>query len=302
MKVNSIWSILEEGFDILGGYGYPAMDKAAAEMGLDNEWITWVSAIWLFGSEPITTAVFMRMFPYGLAYLNEERFKSSLRQGYLMSNGKSGYSPSEAGMKAAGKKWREAGDSLAKLQPMPEKYLQRLLRYLDRVVESSIAMPEQPSHYYLSHKKDNYQRLGTMYPLEYFVIIFGKLAAYRDDMYVAAWQVYQIEGHAWDIFDKIYLDEMLTFDDLYAKLKGRGLPQEIYSQDLQELIKRGWVRVKAGGYQISPVGKKVREDVEAETDNLFFAPWSCLNETEMDDLLYLAIQIHDGLQSPKEKI
>jgi hypothetical protein len=62
------------------------MDKTASELNLADDWFNWVVAIWLFGSEPITTAKFMRMLPYGLARLNEERFASAARQGYLRAD------------------------------------------------------------------------------------------------------------------------------------------------------------------------------------------------------------------------
>jgi len=41
MRLNPIWSVLEESLDILGDYGYPAWDKAAAELGLPPGWFTW---------------------------------------------------------------------------------------------------------------------------------------------------------------------------------------------------------------------------------------------------------------------
>ena len=63
MNKASAWFLLEEAFDILGDCGYPAMDKTASELNLDDDWFTWVAAIWLFGSEPITTSKFMCMFP-----------------------------------------------------------------------------------------------------------------------------------------------------------------------------------------------------------------------------------------------
>jgi hypothetical protein len=198
----------------------------------------------------------------------------------------------------AQKIWREAGNSLANLNPMPEENLQRLFSYLDQLVEASFATPEPPSHFYLSHKQKNYRRMGTVHPLESFIVLFGELAAYRDDMHIGAWQAHQIEGHAWDMFDQIYNENALTFDELYEKLKGRELPAEIYVQDLRELIKRGWITQSKNEYQITPAGKKIREDVEALTENYFFAPWSCLSEKELGDLQNLAKQLHDGLQNP----
>jgi hypothetical protein len=196
MNSHSTWSVLEESYDVLGGHGYAAMDKAAAEMEFKPGGMMWIAAIWLFGSEPITTSNFMRMLPYGLAHLNEERFTSALQQGYLVSDGKNGYIPTEAGMMAARKVWRDAGDSIAHLIPIPGAQLSRLFEYLSRLGEASMSAHEPPPHFFISHKRKIYQRFPVLHPLERFVVLFGELAAYRDDSHIAAWQAHKIAGHA----------------------------------------------------------------------------------------------------------
>lgn len=299
MNLNSIWSVLEDTFYLLGGYGFAAMDKAATEMELKPDWSTWLFAIWLFGSEPITIANFMRIFPYGLAHHNEERFASAVQYGYLISDGQNGYLPTESGMKAAQRVWREAGDSLARLNPIPEAQLDRLFDHLARLGESAMSAPEPPPHYFMSHKRENYQRFEVLYPLERFVVLFGELAAYRDDMYVATWGAHGVEGHAWEVLDLLSRGETLTFDDLHNKLSRRGVTEEVHKGDVKELIGRGWAEESSGVYQITSEGKQVRAEVEAETERLFFAPWSCLNESELEELFHLAEQLRDGLRINK---
>ncbi|MBM4425361.1 MAG: hypothetical protein FJ030_18615 [Chloroflexi bacterium] len=102
-------------------------------------------------------------------------------------------------------------------------------------------------------------------------------------VYITAWQAYQVEGHTWEALDKLHLDGALKLDDLCASLKGRGIPQEVYAQDLQELVQRGWVEESAGKYQLTAEGKRIREEAEALTDHYVFAPWLCLNESELKD-------------------
>jgi hypothetical protein len=301
MNLNSIWSAFEDGYDILSGYGFAAMDKAATEMELKPDWSTWLFAIWLFGSEPITTANFMRIFPYGLARHNEESFVSAVQRGYLVSDGQNGYLPTESGMKAAQRVWREAGDSLASLNPMPKAQLSRIFEYLARLGKSAMSAPEPPPHYFISHKRENYQHFEVLYPLERFIVLFGELAAYRDDMYVAAWGVHGVEGHAWDMLDFISRGEAMTFADLHAKLNRRGVTAEVHAADVRELIGRGWAEENSGVIKVTEAGKQVRAEVEAETEHLFFAPWSCLNESELKVLASLAEQLRDGLQSLKQE-
>ncbi|MCK6584953.1 MAG: hypothetical protein HUU11_16990 [Anaerolineales bacterium] len=297
MNLKSIWAVLEDIYDILGGYGFAAMDKAAAEMELKPDWSTWLFSIWLFGSEPITIANFMRIFPYGLASHNEERFASAVQHGYLVSDGKNGYTPTEFGMKAAHKVWREAGDSLARLYSLPETRMDTFLDGLARLCESAISTPEPPLHYLMSQKRKNYHRFEVSYPLERFIVLFGELSAYRDDMYVATWSAHGVQGHAWEVLDCLSQNDTLSFDDLHDKLSRRVPMREVHAADVQELGRRGWVDDASGKIQITSAGKQVRVEVEAETERLFFAPWSCLNESELEELASLASQLWDGLKN-----
>lgn len=44
-----------------------------------------------------------------------------------------------------------------------------------------------------------------------------------------------------------------------------------------------------------------RAEVEVETERLFFASWSCLNESELEELSHLAEQLRDGLKNLEVK-
>ena len=42
--------------------------------------------------------------------------------------------------------------------------------------------------------------------------------------------------------------------------------------------------------------KSLCDEAEALTDQYFFAPWSCLNESELEELVSLSMQLRDGLK------
>ncbi|RIK45712.1 MAG: hypothetical protein DCC59_17725, partial [Chloroflexi bacterium] len=100
----------------------------------------------------------------------------------------------------------------------------------------------------------------------------------------------------WDVLDCLSQNDALTFDALHDKLSRRGVTREAHAEDVQELARRGWVDDDSGKIQITSVGKQVRAEVEAETERLFFAPWSSLNESELEELSSLAGQLRDGLK------
>ena len=158
MNLGSIWSVLEDTYDLLGSYGFPAMGRAATEMALEPGWMTWIAAIWLFGAEPITTAAFMRMLPYGSARVNEDRFASAVRLGYLLADGENGYIPTAAGLRAAHKVWREAGAAPAP-PPIPEAHPRRRFDTPPRPAGAARSAPGHPAPLFFQHQREEYPRL-----------------------------------------------------------------------------------------------------------------------------------------------
>ncbi|MBI5825638.1 MAG: hypothetical protein HZB18_16525 [Chloroflexi bacterium] len=296
MNLSSIWSVLEESSEILGdNYAYPAMDKIAEELSLPPDYFIWVAGIWLFGAKPFITSQYMRIFPYGLSQVNEEHFSSAIRNGYLTSAGLGSYKATERGMTAATRPFRAANEGIAPLRPMPKETLERLVTLLARLSDVSFGMPEPPSHFILIHKRELYRRMEMIASLDGFVAHCLELEGHRDDCYIETWGAHQVEGHAWDMLDFLSRGEALTFDDLHDKTSRRGVTEEVHAGDVKELIGRGWVDEDSGKIQITSAGKQVRAEVEAETERLFFAPWSCLNESELEELASLASQLRDGL-------
>ena len=299
MNLNSTWSALEESSDILGDYAYPAMDKAVKELSLPPDWFTWVAAINMFGSNSFAIAEFMRIFPYGLAQVNEESFASAIQYGYLVADGQGGYRATESGESLGVRTFGDANKAIAPLQPMPAESLQRLIDLLVRISDAAFATPEPPSHFILNHKREMYRRLGMKESLAGFVAHCLEMEGCRDDAYITTWGAHGVDGHTWDVLDQLSRDGALTFDDLHDKTSRRSVTREVHAEDVKELVRRGWVEEGSGVYQITSAGRQARAEVEAETERLFFAPWSSLNESELEDLSNLAMQLQNGLRGLK---
>lgn len=62
-------------------------------------------------------------------------------------------------------------------------------------------------------------------------------------------------------------------------------------------MNRGWLEAYAGVYRVTDKGKRIHEETEALTDKYFFAPWSCLNESDLEELWSLASQLRGGLRA-----
>ena len=297
MNLKSIWSALEESSEILfDNYGYPAADKVAEELSLPPGYYAWVTAIWLFDANPFSIAQFMRYFPYGLAQVNDERLTSAVQQGYLASDGQGKYRATETGRTAATRLIQTGNNVMAALAPMPKESLRTLGNLLARISDAALNLPEPPAHVLIKAKRDCYQRTGTFAALEGIPAYCLLLEGHRDDCYFATWSAHGVEGHAWEVLDFLSRSESMTFDELHEKTSRRGVTREAHAADVQELARRGWVDDALGKIQITSAGRQVRAEVEAETERLFFAPCSCLNESELEELASLASQLRDGLK------
>jgi len=297
MNLNSIWSALEESFDPLNDGAYSSWEKIATEQGLEPGWITWVSALFVFGAEPFSTAAFMRLFPYGSARVLEARFELAVKHGILTASSENEYCAAEKGKHWISQMIHASLASLTPLQPIPTDDLQEIVDYGRRLTEASLAAPEPPSKFGASHYFKN------MYPepeeslMRFFIHYFGTLDKYRGNAHLATWKHYNIEGNRWEVLSYIWRGEVNTLDKLFEELKFRGITRDEYSRILQELVERGWIEENAGEYQMTAEGRKIREEAEALTDRYFFAPWTCLSEAEQEDLLNLATQLRDSLRS-----
>lgn len=151
MNLNQIWSVLEECFEPLSEHGFPVWAKTAAELGLEPGWMTWVAAIWIFSSEPFSTKAFMRVLSYGSASVNEARFASAVNQGVLVVTSEKEYRTTEKGKRLADQILQAGDASIAHLQPMPSAEFQKLLGFHKRLVEASLAAPEPPAKFGVTH-------------------------------------------------------------------------------------------------------------------------------------------------------
>ena len=296
MNLQSIWTALEESSEILDDkYAYPAADKAAEELSLPANFYNWAMAIWAFDANPFSIAQFMRYFPYGLAQVNDERLTSAVQQGYLTLDGQGKYRATESGRTTALRLINVGNEAMAPLTPMPKESLRTIGDLLARISGAAFHSPEPPAHVLIKAKRDFYERTGVFATLEGFIAHCFLLEGHRDDCYFATWSAYGMEGHTWEVLDALSQNDALAFADLHSKLNRRGVTDEVHAGDVRELIGRGWAEESSGVVKATEAVKQVRAEVEAETERLFFAPWTCLSESELEELASLAGQLHVGL-------
>ncbi|MFN8387782.1 MAG: hypothetical protein U0X92_15375 [Anaerolineales bacterium] len=295
MNLKSIWSALIEGFSPLG---FSEMEKTANELGVKDGWVTLLWASWLFDSEPFSTETFMRVRPYGLARVIEARFASAAKQGLLSVHSVTEYQRTEKGKQVVEQIVRSAEETLVELQPVSTADLQKILDYAMRLVEATFDMPEPPSKFALTSYYENLYSNQNVPLLRLILHHVGTLDQYRGAAHIASWELHNIKGYEWSALTSIWRNEANTLDALHEDMGASVFTRDEILEALRDLIERGWIEEETDTFRTTADGGKIRQEAEDETDRLFFIPWSCLNESELEELASLAGQLRDGLKNP----
>ncbi len=295
MDTASLWPIAQETLRTLGKHYGPEMDQVAADLHLP-EWYGWLLAALTFEPEPISATRLRIRFPYTSARTYDERLANVARRGFLVlvTGTEDEYRLTESGREALERVVGAAYTKMAMLQPLPSAELERLAALLLRVVKSCLTAPEPPGKWCITHSRriDPGEGAPVVIRIDQYL---SDLSAYRDDAHLAAWQPYHIEGHTWEAFTYLWREEAATLDDLCQKLKHRGHSQDEYKQAVEDLIERGWVAERAEKYLVTALGNEIRQTAEETTDRYFYAPWSCLNQGEIEDLRALLMGLRSAL-------
>lgn len=109
----------------------------------------------------------------------------------------------------------------------------------------------------------------------------------RDDAHIAAWTAYRFSGPIFDILSRIWSKEARTLPSLISTLAETQQSTDI-QQGIQELIRLGYILFTADHFELTPQGQKIRDDIEAKTDHIFFTSW---NQMTDDTVLWLSEQL-----------
>jgi hypothetical protein len=297
MNLNSIWSTLEESYGVCSDVSAPAIEKFAKVNHLSAGYWSWGPAIILFPDETISSAQWMKIFPYGIPQTITGRLASAAEGGYLVVDGE-GFRSTDKGKVVAHQGLQTLTDCIAHLHPLFPADLRRLVDYLIRISAASFAASEPPPKFCLTHYRNYKSTFDDNAPLiRLFVHYFKELDFYRMDAHMAAWRSHNLEGNRWEVFSEVWGGKNNTLDKIFDELSFRGITSEEYASILQELVGLGWIQQDGETYQPTVDGKRIREDAEALTDKYFFAAWNCLSESELMDLSNLSRQLRDGLQN-----
>lgn len=294
MDQYTLWDLVREAWAPLAPRFMPIFERLSAESGLDSA--TWglLLAALTFEPETTTPARLQVRGPYTAAEGYLARLVAAAEKGYLMEVAPSEYRLSDAGRAEAQRSIEEARAAMAEADPLPPADSERLANLLDRLVQTSLATSPPPDTWSigLSHKL----MPEASPPLPYIEQAISCLAAYRDDAHLAAWQPSELSATALETLTLLWRGEADSLDALCERLARRGHPLQVYAEALAELRERGFVEGPDSAPHVTEAGQTFRDEVEADTDRYFFAPWACLDDAESAELADLLSRLRDGLE------
>jgi hypothetical protein len=189
---------------------------------------------------------------------------------------------------------------VAQHKPLPADELEllalQLERGLDAVTQDPILSPRPGSHLAGTYA---FGPLASDAPAMVRIeqAIYSLWGA-RDDAHMKAWRDAELEGPPLAVLTLVWNSVAHTVGELAEALKGEQTPADIEGS-LDYLVERDLIVREGDEVQMSPEGVLVRDDIERETDRIYFASWP----HTMVEALWLAGKLRelvDNLPTPPQ--
>ncbi len=179
-----------------------------------------------------------------------------------------------------------AGDALlGDLVAVPDAELARIHELLATIHAANLAAPEPPARWGAERRFRSADE-STPPPGRIREAALD-LLAYRDDVHLAAWSARAdpaSEGGMWNAFSHVWSGAASTAEGIALAAAFRGYDASFYEQALGDLEARGWLVADGVEYRTTAAGQELRDEVERQTDEWFFAPWAVLGGEGVTEL------------------
>jgi helix-turn-helix protein len=294
MDNNSLWSLTQEAGRAIVTHYAPVFDQFAARSGLSDRIVGLLLAAITFEPETVTPARLRVRDPYTAAEAYLSKLASAAQKGYLAEQAPGEFRLPPASRAEVQHLIDEARAVMARADPLTLSDSQRLASLLDRLVLAGLNTPPPPDTWSI---RLSYKLMpAAAPPLPYTEQAISCLHGYRDDAHLAAWQPSGLTATALETLTLLWRGEADSLEAVCEKSARRGHPSHVYAEALAELRKRSFLEGPESAPRLTEAGKTFRDRVEDDTDHLFFAPWTCLNDNEAAQLAGLLTRLRDGLR------
>ncbi|MCC7358635.1 MAG: hypothetical protein IT317_04115 [Anaerolineales bacterium] len=240
---------------------------------------------------PLTVENLLACVPYYAPAAFAARLAALTERGWL-SAGPDGHTLTAQGQAAAEALYGAVRARLAGLAPLPAADLAHLAALLDALVAAGVSAGHS-SRRACALASGTARPNPESAPLARAAWSLEALTNQRCDAHRAAWQPLGLSGPALETLTWLWEARADSIPGLYAWSAAQPFPRGFSAQDYNGFVSllagRGWAALEPGGAAaITAAGRRVRGEVEAQTDALFYDPWEVVPEAEREDLHRLA--------------
>jgi hypothetical protein len=294
MDNQELWNLIREAWEAILPHYDPVFDRCAAESGLDGPVWGALLAVPTFEPEATTPALLLVRSPYMAASAYLARLEAAAAKGYLTQASPGKFRLTDSGRLLVERAVEEARTVMAQVDPLPLADSPRLASILVRLVQACRNNPLQTEAWCINL---SYKLMPPANPpLPYTEQALTCLNAYRDDAHLSAWKPLRLSATAVETLTLLWRGEANSLDAVCERLTRRGHPRQVYADALAELRTRGLAEGTDEAPRVTDAGRAFRDQVEADTDRYFFAPWAGLNDAEKTELASLLTRLRDGLK------
>lgn len=240
--------------------------------------------------QPYTTQRFLTRFPYANPQRATRLLAVAVEEGFIAKDANDAYTLTASGEAVVDAINDAFYEELAQLETLPDDQMARLNELLEKLVEAAL-QSDAPS------KERLHQVYGSAQPRDYAPLAqvdlhVDALNAFRDDAHTSAWAAYYASGRDIETWTLVWRGAARTAAELAEQLPYRGWDESDYQKSLDTLTDRGWLQRQDGYYAVTDAGNEIRHNIEASTDDLFYASWNdALTGEEHNELRRLLIRL-----------
>lgn len=277
-----LWRKIESSWRAIQAIFQPQLASLYQDTKLESpEWGVLIAAL-NFEPDFITPAHLMVRSPFMAAEALQERLSDLQASGFLKAAFKGKYRLTEEGRSAVRRFIHTVREAMVAEDPLSRKDGARLAMLLDRLLAAVREQPPPPNHWSLDL---SYKLMPALKPpMPFIEQVMTCLNAYWNDAYIHTWRESGMSATSLEILTLLWHGEAQNFDQICACLAHRGHDCRVYEDVVRELISKDLIDEGDDAIWITTSGRIFRNQIEAETENLFYKAWDVLSTDEKNEL------------------
>ena len=257
--------------------GTPAIAPVLEELDIERPLLFALMRIHIisgsYGGSPVTMSQVHAYDPYTVVDEYAGTFPELLRRGLLRQDADGAISLSPEALAAVEAVQTGSSAYVGGREVLPTDTLGALANQLRRAVDAITTHPTtapQPGSHLAGHLLvQRYSNLSR--PMSAIEAYLYALWGGRDDAHMAAWREAGMEGPALDVLTQVWQGAD-TVAEVAANLQGQQTRNDVESS-LPWLVAEEYFTLDGDNVAITPTGVMKRDDIERETDRIYFTPW-----------------------------